>query len=939
MSEVFRFVTQRPVQRAAPEDVRRKLINAYDPSAEPTSLRMRLREKRAQGDREGMDQVSKEFVSSSRFVPSLGSLTTPLAKLDAWLLDRGDQAPPAQVSDQVKALTGKKPDALIATPQYKDERLRVADSLLALTVTPSGRERPRSHLLRGMYLFGLIERLASEPPSPGPNVSGQTDRDDRGRNRGGGRTDDEGNRRDGESVYQLLTRGIITLPSDIFPLPPRQPSDDTPPVVNVGTSAATTPAKQLEAVLGAMEELMAAFRSRTSVELSVDDGVTGVSQQARWALSEPAVAQLSEGTLAVAERVAGPVALANVPETLVRLESEAAMLGAAVAPNGRATKLVALGDRYVAVSHLLDSAKSLDARAQRLPADALVRAPGIAELKVVRQKLKRYEMGEVAYIENVLKGETKERLHRRKTATEITELLETERTEESEQDLQTTQRFELQREATRTAHEDSQLQAGVTVTASYGPTLSVTGSLSYASNHSKDESARESSNYARDVTERSVTRIQERVREQRITRTLTEVEETNKHGVDNAAGTGHVVGIYRWVDKIYEAQVFNYGKRLLLELSVPEPAAFFLYSLAARSPEGITIEKPAPPMVPDGQGNTRPLSPADVTIESYLAWVQRYHVANVSPPPKLYDTVSLALEEPATEDRKRRTVFKANTELKIPDGYKAIKYIINCNTDNGAREFMLLSWLVGDHSSHFAGDPPTNKHAPWSFLEGYDLPHHTQGSLPIGLYFHDVWGFAVAFEVVCERTPEKLAEWQLKTYEAIMRAYFELKAQYDEQVAAATAQAGIALPGRNPQRNRAIEQAELKKAAITMLRGGHFEDFNAIGQDPGTRYPEIDIEEAQTEGRLIQFFEQAFEWPQMTYVFYPYFWGRKDRWITSSQLDEAADPVFGEFLRAGAARVVVPVRSGFETIVSHYLATDEIWEGGQVPHVGDDLYI
>ncbi len=944
MSEVFRFVAQRPVQRAAPAEISRRLIPAYDPSAQPSDLRGRLRERRADGDREGMEQVSQEFAASDRFVTSLGSLGTPIARLDEWLLDRGDEAAPALVSDRVKTLTGKKPQELVGTAPYKDDRLRLADSLLALTVRPAGMEQLRADLLRGLYLFGLIERLAGQPASARPNAPRQADRDECERT-DQARTDDDCTPKEARDVYHLLTRGIVTLPSDVFPLPPNQPSEDTPPVVNAATIAAMGPSGDLDLVLGAIDELRTAFRSPTPVEPAepseqpADVDAATATIRPGWALPEYAVAKLSEGTLTVAKRVVGPAALENVPETIVRLESESAALGAVVTADGHATKVVPLGTSYVEISPLLGSARALEARAQRLPADALVRAPGIAELKVVRQKLKRYELGEVAHIENALKGEARERVHRRKTATEVTELFETERTEESEQDLQSAQRFELQREATRTAHQDSQLQTGVTVTASYGPTVSVTASLGYTSNHSRDESAREASNYARDVTERSVTRIQERVREQRITRTLTEVEETNKHGVDNSKGTGHIIGVYRWVDKIYDAQVFNYGKRLLLEINVPEPAAFFLHSLAAVSPEGITIDKPEPPMVPDGQGNTRSLSPADITIQSYLGWVQRYHVANVSPPPKPYDTVSLAMEEPATEDRKRRTVFKANTQLKIPDGYKAIKYTIISNADNGARESMLLSWMVGNHTYHFAADPPANPHTPWAFHETYDLPHHTQGALPIGLYYHDVWGYSVAIQVICERTEEKLAEWQLKTYEAIMRAYFELKAQYDEQVAATAARAGIAMPGRNPQRNRDIERAELKKGSITMLRGGRFEEFNAIGKDPITQYPEIDIEEAQEEGRLIQFFEQAFEWPQMTYMFYPYFWGRKGRWATNSQLDEPSDPIFGGFLRAGAARVVVPVHPGFEMIVSHYLATDEIWGGGQVPHVGDELYI
>ena len=58
------------------------------------------------------------------------------------------------------------------------------------------------------------------------------------------------------------------------------------------------------------------------------------------------------------------------------------------------------------------------------------------------------------------------------------------------------------------------------------------------------------------------------------------------------------------------------------------------------------------------------------------------------------------------------------------------------------------------------------------------------------------------------------------------------------------------------------------------------------------------------EGRLIEFFEQAFEWEQITYLFYPYFWGRKANWIMLSNQSDP-DPAFMQFLQGGAARVVL----------------------------------
>jgi hypothetical protein len=52
------------------------------------------------------------------------------------------------------------------------------------------------------------------------------------------------------------------------------------------------------------------------------------------------------------------------------------------------------------------------------------------------------------------------------------------------------------------------------------------------------------------------------------------------------------------------------------------------------------------------------------------------------------------------------------------------------------------------------------------------------------------------------------------------------------------------------------------------------------------------------------------------------------------------DPEFLDFLRAGSARVVVPVRPGFETAITHFLETGKLWGGaGDPPQINSPLYV
>ncbi len=137
---------------------------------------------------------------------------------------------------------------------------------------------------------------------------------------------------------------------------------------------------------------------------------------------------------------------------------------------------------------------------------------------------------------------------------------------------------------------------------------------------------------------------------------------------------------------------------------------------------------------------------------------------------------------------------------------------------------------------------------------------------------------------------------------------------------------GVIITGQNPAINREIERIEMKKQCITMLTGERYQNFNAMSGSP----PEIDLVDASAEGRFIQFFEQAFEWEQMTYLFYPYFWGRKNNWVSISTTFDN-DPLFTRFLQAGAARVVLPVHPAYNDAILYYLQTGDLWNGGDLP--------
>jgi hypothetical protein len=76
----------------------------------------------------------------------------------------------------------------------------------------------------------------------------------------------------------------------------------------------------------------------------------------------------------------------------------------------------------------------------------------------------------------------------------------------------------------------------------------------------------------------------------------------------------------------------------------------------------------------------------------------------------------------------------------------------------------------------------------------------------------------------------------------------------------------------------------------------------------------------------------------MTWLAYPYFWGRKSEWVSKIAYEDT-DPLFNQFLKAGYCRVSVPVRPGFEGAIDHFMTTGDPWKGGPLPTISTPLYL
>jgi hypothetical protein len=148
-------------------------------------------------------------------------------------------------------------------------------------------------------------------------------------------------------------------------------------------------------------------------------------------------------------------------------------------------------------------------------------------------------------------------------------------------------------------------------------------------------------------------------------------------------------------------------------------------------------------------------------------------------------------------------------------------------------------------------------------------------------------------------------------YETLERklAQEESKREFDDEVM------GPVIAERPAAENRRIERGELQKWAIKSMRSVP-QNFNAIEQVGEQQ--EMSPRLAEAQAPIVRFYEDAFEWREMTYFLYPYHWARRASWRMRSEA-RAIDHQFQAFLDAGAARVIVPVTPGYEDKVLAYL--------------------
>jgi len=575
---------------------------------------------------------------------------------------------------------------------------------------------------------------------------------------------------------------------------------------------------------------------------------------------------------------------------------------------------------------------------------------GIADFRRVEQEVCCYVPGEVSHIENIMAREYKERETRSLNSIDITNERTEDREVENLTDTTTTERNEMQSEVATVLNEDQ--------SEGYGASAGVSGKIAgkvdfradsfadFSSSSSISDSNSQAQTHAQEITERAMERIVRKISTKRTTRILKEFEQKNIHGYDNTKGDANVTGVYRWVDKVYKNSLVNYGKRLMYEFAIPEPSKFFKEAIYKQlendeNVSGIIIpEAPVHPTILfEIDGVT------DINESNYQE-IAAYYGAEVSPKPSETIRINESFEYAGQAPDNGHETHSENKTLSIPEGYYTTGATVHASGmhDGNVVSGQGVSVTVGNQVFHNVNELYHNA-VPLTPQSGSTFKEFS-GELALSFFAVNYLGVNAAIEIICTLSEQAKQQWQNETYLAIMEAYERKVQEYNEaqqanEVIQDTTSERVNF---NPLLNRSLEKREIKRIAIELLaeqKGHSLAKNNYSSVDVTTGIAKVVKNSGlEVHASTVKFFEQAFDWDIMAYIFYPYFYAAEKDWTSLFQETDAADPLFQAFLQSGMARAVVPVRPGFEEAVNWYMETGEIWNGqGLVIDQDDDLYV
>jgi hypothetical protein len=311
------------------------------------------------------------------------------------------------------------------------------------------------------------------------------------------------------------------------------------------------------------------------------------------------------------------------------------------------------------------------------------------------------------------------------------------------------------------------------------------------------------------------------------------------------------------------------------------------------------------------------LAVSDIKPKTYQQYAAQYGVTLPTPPEPM-QTLQKSIKlnyPPFTPIQIGNQTFQLNESIDqvpmpdIPGGYYilAVQATIKAGTwDNVSPKWAEV--FVGSQSSHVdAVNGRINAVLDFTLIDDRII-----GPFSVNLMSRGI--AAGSFDVTVSAVPSEATYdgWALRCWGLLHDAAFANWQAYRSQLRDRLSTLQRLVSAEDTVILRRREREQIMRLVLSWLFPG-FDDANSVLEglpNPG----ELDTgtwQKVMEYGEYIKFVHSAIDWDNVVVFLYPYFWDTFWHQADKLFLDHP-DPIHREFLRAGAARVVLAVRPGFE---------------------------
>lgn len=381
-----------------------------------------------------------------------------------------------------------------------------------------------------------------------------------------------------------------------------------------------------------------------------------------------------------------------------------------------------------------------------------------------------------------------------------------------------------------------------------------------------------------------------------------------------------LVDYYRRMRR-WRTDLYRYGVRLTYDVVLPDPGR----ELRRRYTELREIDAQLAQPFYFGLRTT------DLTPGNYTYYGGRYGVA-LPPPPEQSQRLQVSRTVDYPNDPKQAQRLE-ELRLDVPAGYQlqSLAASVDVSTWNTAvappdrARLLWVTVMAGTFRRPFG--PGVDDYVIGSTAIN---PAEVSQQGAVVVEFRSQYAHNGVFKVtgVVVPTATTMQTWRIRCWTMLREAAYADYLQNQDRLRQRRAALARDIATTDALTLRKMEREQIMRAVLEWLFPG-FNDANSVltnAQNPGTL--DADTWRAVMEyGEYIKFVQSAIDWDNVMVFLFPYFWDTY--WSQEEKLFLAhPDAIHREFLRAGAARIVLAIKPGFEEEVVSLLDRGQL---GQLP--------